>query len=87
MAKWRAVEFNLPIIRSTNTGISTVINADGSETESLKIGEKTYLDLNLQFYKRTATAYERFGYINFLLLALILIAAEKILLSRGRANE
>jgi apolipoprotein N-acyltransferase len=86
LAKWRAIEFNLPIIRSTNTGITTVINANGSETENLKIGEKTFLDLKLQFEHRDPTPYERFGYLNFILLALLLIAVEKILLLKARAN-
>ncbi|MFG1481406.1 apolipoprotein N-acyltransferase [Halobacteriovorax sp. HFRX-2_2] len=39
LAKWRAVEFNLPIIRATNTGISAVIKQDGRElirTENFK---------------------------------------------------
>lgn len=87
LAKWRALEFNLPIIRSTNTGITTVIMADGSESSHLNIGEKTFLDLKLQFKNRVATLYEKFGYVSFLFLGLVLILGEKILLSRGRANE
>lgn len=87
LAKWRSIEFNLPIIRSTNTGISTVIMADGSESARLNIGEKTFIDLNLNFSKRIATLYERFGYLNFLILAFILIVGEKILLLKVRATE
>jgi apolipoprotein N-acyltransferase len=87
LAKWRALEFNLPIIRSTNTGISTVILANGAETDRLKINEKNFLDLNLTFNKRVATLYEKYGYLNFLILAFLLILGEKILLLKGRVNE
>jgi apolipoprotein N-acyltransferase len=87
LAKWRAIEFNLPIIRSTNTGISTVIRANGSQSQTLSIGEKNFLDVNLQFQKRAATPYEKNGYLNFLILVIVLIAGEKILLSRARAGE
>jgi apolipoprotein N-acyltransferase len=86
LSKWRAIEFDLPIIRSTNTGISTVIMSDGSESKSLKINEKTFMDLKLQFTKRGPTPYQKFGYFNFILLCLVLIGAEKILLSRVRVN-
>jgi apolipoprotein N-acyltransferase len=87
LAKWRSLEFNLPIIRSTNTGISTVIMADGSETNRLSIGEKNFLDLKLQFSKRTTTPYENFGYLNLIFLGIFLIVGEKILLSKDHVNE
>ncbi len=61
LSKWRALEFNLPIIRSTNTGITTVIFPDGTESSRLNVGEKTYLDLDLEFSNREKTIYQKFG--------------------------
>jgi apolipoprotein N-acyltransferase len=61
LAKWRAIEFNLPIIRSTNTGISSVIFADGSESRRLGVYKEGNLDLKLVFGRNDKTLYERFG--------------------------
>lgn len=61
LSKWRALEFNLPLIRSTNTGITTVVYPDGSETSRLGVGEKTYLDLKVKISPRTKTLYQRLG--------------------------
>jgi apolipoprotein N-acyltransferase len=61
LTKWRALEFNLPIIRSTNTGISTVIYPDGSESDRMSVGEKTYLDLVVKIPKRTKTLYQSYS--------------------------
>lgn len=61
LSKWRALEFNLPIIRSTNTGITTVIYPDGHESKRLLSGEKTYLDLELKIPQRQKTIYQKFG--------------------------
>jgi apolipoprotein N-acyltransferase len=61
LAKWRALEFNLPIIRSTNTGISSVIFADGSESRRLGVYKEGNLDLKLVFGRNEKTLYERFG--------------------------
>lgn len=46
LAKWRAVEFNLPIIRATNTGISSVILQDGSELIRTKNFEQSNMDFS-----------------------------------------
>ena len=72
LSKWRALEFNLPIIRSTNTGISTVIYPDGSESPRLSVGEKTYLDHDFSFVKREKTLFQTFGLLSFLAIALVL---------------
>lgn len=72
LSKWRALEFNLPIIRSTNTGISTVIYPDGSESPRLSVGEKTYLDHDFSFIKREKTLFQTFGLLSFLAIALVL---------------
>lgn len=72
LSKWRALEFNLPIIRSTNTGISTVIYPDGSESSRLSVGEKTYMDLSFEVPKRTKTLFQTFGLLSFLVIAVSL---------------
>ena len=70
LAKWRALEFNIPIIRSTNTGITTIIMPDGSESKRLNYQEKKVLDVELKLSTRKNTIYQRFGLWVVLLLAL-----------------
>ena len=72
LTKWRALEFNLPLIRSTNTGITTVIYPDGSETDRLGVGEKSYLDLDLKIKPRTKTLFQILGIWSVLIVALLL---------------
>lgn len=61
LSKWRALEFELPIIRSTNTGISSVIYPDGSESKRMGIGEENFLDVAIGVSKPVNTFYQRFG--------------------------
>jgi len=75
LSKWRALEFRLPIIRSTNTGISSVIYPDGSESKRLEIWEEGYLDINIPISDPQNTLYQLYGVYpmlgSFLLLLLI----------------
>lgn len=87
LAKWRALEFGRPIIRSTNTGITSVIFTDGSESERLPIYQETILDLNMRVPKNPETIYERFGFeitaMIFLILLLISYFLEKPSLNKS----
>ncbi len=73
LAKWRAVEFQKPIIRTTNSGITSVIDVDGRESKRLLPGEQKTLDLSLSLPKRNATIFQNLGILSFLSLALLLI--------------
>jgi apolipoprotein N-acyltransferase len=73
LSKWRALEFQLPIIRSTNTGISSVIFPDGSESKRMDVGEKNFLDVPMKVSKIDPTLYQSFGILP--LLALIFTLA------------
>ena len=76
LTKWRALEFNIPVIRSTNTGITTVIFPDGSESPMLSISEKSYLDIDLEIAPRAKTIFQKFGIWSFLIIAFILLLIE-----------
>ncbi|MBY0518762.1 MAG: apolipoprotein N-acyltransferase [Bacteriovoracaceae bacterium] len=93
LAKWRALEFRRPIIRSTNTGITTVIYPDGSEGRRLLTGEKDVLDVHLEVPKiAPQTIYQTWG--NMPLVGLWIIVSLsfslfwwlKIRPAKGRAN-
>lgn len=86
LSKWRALEFNIPIIRSTNTGITTIIYPDGRESKRLMIYEKTILDESFKFNSRNKTPYQMGGIWIFVIFGIALIFLEKNLLLKGHAN-
>jgi apolipoprotein N-acyltransferase len=73
LSKWRALEFQLPIIRSTNTGITSIIYPDGTESRRLGIGESAILDVQMPIGAPQNTFYQRYGAIPTYLLALLLL--------------
>jgi apolipoprotein N-acyltransferase len=93
LAKWRALEFRRPIVRSTNTGITTVIYPDGRVGRQLLTGEQDVLDFNLELpAKAEHTFYQRFGMLpllglwGLLAIAFILSWWLKIRPSKGHAT-
>lgn len=62
MSLARAVEVRRPMIRSTNTGISTGILADGTVLEQSPVGVKWFGQLSVKFQKMAPlTFYAQFG--------------------------
>jgi apolipoprotein N-acyltransferase len=80
LAKWRALEFNLPIIRSTNTGITSVIYPDGSESKRLEILKTGNLDLSINLPLQEATFYQKYGFATILPLWIIYLIFHLLLL-------
>ncbi len=78
LTHWRSIENNLPIIRSTNTGITSVLLPDGSKLGNLPRNTHTYLDLALPLNKRERTIYTKYGQWTLALLVLFLILFETI---------
>jgi apolipoprotein N-acyltransferase len=83
IASYRAIEEGLPLVRSTPTGISAVIDAYGrrSTTQSLVQGEEGVIDSALPNALPT-TVYSQFGDAPF--SAMLLIALIIMLVSRRR---
>lgn len=72
LSKWRALEFSLPIIRSTNTGVTSVIYPDGSESKRLLVGEKKVLEEVIPLPPPQNTIYQRYGLLPFILLVMMM---------------
>ena len=70
-SKWRALELNIPIIRMTNTGISSVIFPDGSESARTNLYTSEILDLNITLQNRTATIFQKYGILPLIALCII----------------
>ncbi|HXH74281.1 MAG TPA: apolipoprotein N-acyltransferase [Bacteriovoracaceae bacterium] len=75
LSKWRALEFQLPILRSTNTGITSVIYPDGTESKRLGIGQDTFLDVNLPISAPQNTFYQLYGALPMLAIFLLIFLA------------
>lgn len=83
---WRALEFDLPIIRSTNTGISTVVNIHAQEEARLGVGIAGKLDHSINLGQREGTIYQKVGYLAMIVLFIVVFLFQ-ILLIKYTHNE
>jgi len=73
IARMRAVEVGRPVIRATNTGISTFIAADGTPVDTVPQFEAAAVTHDI-LPRRGLTPYARFGNVPVVLLALFVVA-------------
>lgn len=67
LTRWRAIENRLPIIRSTNTGISTYIDHNGMELKRLNYDVTGNLDLEVPvLVDKTLSIFQKFGFLTLL---------------------
>lgn len=71
MARMRAIEQGLPLVRAANNGISAVVDGSGRITGSLGLYERGVLDRALP-QKRAATYYHRWKNIPILIILLVI---------------
>ncbi len=84
LAKWRALEFNIPIVRMTNTGITSIIYQDGSETERSPIFKEVVQDVTLKTRDRARTIYQEYGIFPTLFIVMTLIIISLVLSRRTK---
>jgi apolipoprotein N-acyltransferase len=82
-ARLRAAEEGLPVIRSTPTGVSAVVDASGALVGTIPLGEAGVIDAGLPG-KTAPTLFSRFGNIIPLALGFLLIALAIALGTRRR---
>ncbi len=81
-ARFRAIEFGLPVLRVANTGVSAVIDAAGRVRQSIALNTAGFLDVHIPG-ARPATPYARFGDLP---LTLFVIATLCVLLMVRRRS-
>jgi apolipoprotein N-acyltransferase len=85
MARLRAVEEGLPLVRVANTGISGVVDAYGRTVAALGLGKRGVLDTRLPTPVEGITPFGFAG--NFIALALATIIGGIALVTYHRRNE
>jgi apolipoprotein N-acyltransferase len=83
IARVRAIEEGLPIVRAANAGISAIINGNGQIMSRLELGVRGVLDGPLPV-ALPATPYSRFGETIFFLLVLLTLGAAFLPVRRTR---
>ncbi len=81
VAAFRAVEYRTSLARSTNAGLTAVVDDKGRIVQSIPLFEDGWLCAQIPVFKRRATVYSAFGNW-FALLILILIAAAAVCKAR-----
>ncbi len=85
-ARLRAIEEGLPVVRSTPTGISAVIDADGRIVKYLPLGKAGRIDATLP-EAREPTLFARFSNALPLGLAALFFAFALMPLARRRTSR
>ena len=81
MARIRAIEQGVPLLRAANTGVSAVIGPDGQILDSLDLNKRGYLSDNLELNKIT-TIYSIYG--DWIILGLIISSMTALLIFRKK---
>ena len=86
MARLRAVEQGLPLIRAANTGISGVVDPFGRVIKRLSLNTRGIVDSPLPKSTKSATIYSKFGDWPILGLAIVLLIASILGEKRARSQ-
>ena len=82
LAKQRAIETGIPMVRVSNSGISSLIAPNGKEIDSLNFGNPGFLELKIP-EKFKETLYLKLGERIYYLITLVLILTFFFLKRRG----
>lgn len=73
LSRWRAIEFGIPLIRSTNTGISTIIRPNGNYGRRLEYNVEGVLDEEIEIRKDYRSFFSKTGSYFFIFIGLFTV--------------
>lgn len=76
MNQWRSIEFNIPVVRSANSGVSGIILPESLNFFRTPSEVKASPVLNLSMVKRRETLYQRYGLVPLICSFLFLFFVE-----------
>ena len=85
-ARFRAIEFGLPVLRSANTGISAVIGPYGRVLNKIKLGDEGVIYSSLPKEIKN-TFFSKFGDFTLLILFILCILGFRANLMREYSND
>lgn len=85
-AVMRAIENNVPVIRSANTGISRIIDNFGRVREETKVNERTAISASV-FLPDSSTLYTKIGDVFVLLCTVGIVTALLVGISKKKASH
>jgi len=85
MARMRALELGLPLVRATNDGITAVVDAKGVQLQRLPKNQQATLEysLALDYYQTPYRRYGLWGIASILLASLVFLLTHRLALGRG----
>ena len=79
LSHWRALEFQIPIVRTTNTGITSILYPDGSQSKTIDLFQAKNQDYHLVTAPQKPTPFQKYGILLTIFLALLLFSITLIL--------
>lgn len=79
----RAIELRIPLLRATNTGISTLILANGEVLETSPIYKSWSHVYEVEINKTAKTFFQKYSWLNTAFLMLVLIVVMLVLFFKG----
>ncbi len=75
LSHWRALEFQIPIVRVTNTGLSSILYPDGSQSKDMGLFQEGSRDYQLFLKDGKVTPFQKYGFTLTLILGVALLIA------------
>ena len=73
LSHWRAVENQIPMVRSTNTGLTSILYPDGTESETIDWYVEDVLDVKLYLDEKPISLFQKYGHLNLFIIWVLLI--------------
>lgn len=81
LSRWRSLEYKIPVVRATQTGISAITNHKGEVVKNIGIYEKKSMIHDLKLYNSPKTFYQKYGILPYIVYMILLFFLSTVLLN------